>query len=80
MIATTSHDMRTPLNAIINMHGLIENRIKDSLALKWLRVSKNSSQLLCSLVNDTLDYFQIKNDKFILKPSECNLKELVKEC
>ena len=26
MIASTSHDMRTPLNTIINMHQLIETR------------------------------------------------------
>jgi K+-sensing histidine kinase KdpD len=29
MIASTSHDMRTPLNTIINMHRLIESQIAD---------------------------------------------------
>jgi len=30
MIATTSHDMRTPLNNIISMHSMIKNRIKNN--------------------------------------------------
>lgn len=61
MVATTSYYLRTPLNSILNMHSLIENKIGDELALKWLKVSKQYTLLLQSLVNDTLDYFQIKN-------------------
>jgi K+-sensing histidine kinase KdpD len=29
MIASTSHDMRTPINTIINMHKLIETKATD---------------------------------------------------
>ncbi len=57
MVASTSHDMRTPLNTIINMHNLIENDLTDPKLLKWLRVSKTSTNILICLVNDTLDYY-----------------------
>lgn len=57
MVASTSHDMRTPLNTIVNMHELLEQHVNDEQLLKWLKVSKQSTHLLCSLVNDTLDYF-----------------------
>jgi signal transduction histidine kinase len=60
MIASTSHDMRTPLNTIINMHELIEQNTENEHVLKWVKISKNTTFLLSSLVNDTLDYFQIK--------------------
>ena len=30
MIASTSHDMRTPLNTLINMHSLLEKQISNS--------------------------------------------------
>lgn len=80
MMATISHDMRTPLNTIVSMHNLIVNKVSDPLALKWLRVSKNSTLLLCSLVNDTLDYFQIKNDKFSLKPVQFSINKLLDDC
>ena len=57
MIASTSHDMRTPLNTVITMHKLIENKTTDSQLKTWLRVANNSTNLLLYLVNDTLDYF-----------------------
>lgn len=64
MVASTSHDMRTPLNTIINMHQLIELKITDETLKSWLKIAKNSTNLLMFLVNDTLDYFQIKSGKF----------------
>jgi signal transduction histidine kinase len=57
MVASTSHDMRTPLNTILNMHNLIENDLTDPKLLKWLKVSKTSTNILICLVNDTLDYY-----------------------
>ena len=57
MIASTSHDMRTPLNTVISMHTMMEQYITEERVLKWLKVSKNSTSLLLFLVNDTLDYY-----------------------
>ena len=58
MIASTSHDMRTPLNTIVAMLNLLQIKIEDDEeALKWLRIANNSTNLLLFLVNDTLDYF-----------------------
>lgn len=39
MIASTSHDMRTPLNTIKSMLGLIENKNTDVQINKWIYVS-----------------------------------------
>ncbi len=58
MVASTSHDMRTPLNTIINMHNMIELKINDDPELSsWLKIARSSSNLLLYLVNDTLDFF-----------------------
>ncbi len=57
MIASTSHDMRTPLNSIIAMHNIIAGKIKDAETLQYLRVADTSTNLLLFLVNDTLDFF-----------------------
>ena len=81
MVASTSHDMRTPLNTIINMHRILEIRVKDDpQALFCLRVAGSSSNLLLFLVNDTLDFFQIKSGKFKMKCSPCNLAEVIASC
>ena len=43
MIASTSHDMKTPLNSVLSMVDLVERRTTDSKALNWLRIAKNST-------------------------------------
>ena len=67
MIASTSHDMRTPLNAITNMIELVQEKTTDKDILPLLKVANSSACLLFSLVNDTLDYYQIKSGKFSLR-------------
>jgi signal transduction histidine kinase len=46
----------------------------------WLRIASNSTNLLLSLVNDTLDFYQIKSDKFSPQEGALNLLELVENC
>ena len=80
MIASTSHDMRTPLNTIINMLTMIQEKISDPFIIRWIRIALNSSNLLMFLVNDTLDYFQIKSGKFTLKNEKISIRELINNC
>jgi len=80
MVASTSHDMRTPLNTIINMHNIIEKKIKDPSILLLLKAARCSSNLLLYLVNDTLDYFQIRSGKFKIKCVPGSIKDLITGC
>ena len=80
MVASTSHDMRTPLNTIINMLILLQRKIDDPTLLKMLKAATSSSHLLMFLVNDNLDYFQITSGKFIIKNSLVNIKEILNQC
>jgi signal transduction histidine kinase len=58
MVASTSHDMKTPLNSIINMLALLYNQIiKTGGNRMWVKIAENSAYLLLSLVNDTLDFY-----------------------
>lgn len=43
MIASTSHDMRTPLNSIISMLHLLQDKVTDSQLAQLIRVAINSS-------------------------------------
>ena len=78
MIATTSHDMRTPLNTKINTIKVVQEKIKNEQINKWLEITMNSCNLLMFLVNDTLDFFQIKSCKFSLKKKKFTLQKLIK--
>ena len=80
MIASASHDMKTPLNTIINMHCMLESKIINSKALNWLKVAKSSTSLLIYLVNDTLDYYMIKSGKFSSRMGPVNIQDMVKGC
>ena len=86
MIATTSHDMRTPLNTIINMHSMIMKRltslgvfIQDPQIKDWLNRANKSTGLLQFLVNDALDFFQIKSGKFRVRMETFNVRDVVHE-
>jgi signal transduction histidine kinase len=69
--------MRTPLNTIINMIKMMQGRTKDRVLLDWIRVANNSTNLLLFLVNDTLDYFQLKSGKFARRDCNFTVKELI---
>lgn len=64
LTATVSHDLRTPLNAIIGLLNNLDGFIHDQRGILFLNIIRNSSKFMNFLVNDLLDYFQIKNGKF----------------
>eukprot|EP00347_Sterkiella_histriomuscorum_P016347 403353540 len=75
--ATVSHDMRTPINSITGLIDNLEYFIKDNEGKKLLQVIRNSSKILLFLVNDILDFFQLKNGKFKSSLQETDVKESV---
>ena len=65
MTATVSHEMRTPINAILTqLESLQIMLIGQPQILQMTNIIKNSAQLLLYLVNDMLDVYLIKNGKF----------------
>jgi len=64
LAATISHDMRTPLNAILGIGKNLESHVAQEEGLKFLQIMMNSASLLHFLVNDLLDLFRIRNGKF----------------
>eukprot|EP00347_Sterkiella_histriomuscorum_P016217 403354040 len=64
LTATVSHDMRTPLNAMQGLLDSIRLFIQSEKGLKLVQIVDNSSKILLSLVNDLLDFSQIRNGNF----------------
>ena len=75
LTATISHDMRTPLNAILGMGHNLERYVEDANGRKFHKVMMNSASLLLFLTNDLLDLFRIRNGKFISNNTLCNLRK-----
>lgn len=73
-----SHDIRTPLNAIIGMHELALRSIDDKEAVRdSLKKAKRSSQYLVSIINDVLDMSRIENGKMQVSRSQFHMEELL---
>ncbi len=74
LTATVSHDMRTPLNAILGIGKNLEPHIKGEIGTKYFRVIINSAKLMQFLVNDLIDLFRIRNGKFSATENKVDLK------
>ena len=77
-LSTMSHDIRTPMNAIMGMTTLATAHFNDS-ARVWDCLSKIaiSSKHLLSLINDVLDMSKIESGKVTLGSTQILLPELV---
>ena len=73
-----SHDIRTPMNAIIGFTGLAASHIDNKgLVQDYLgKISQSSSHLL-SLINDVLDMSRIESGKVHLEEREESLSDIV---
>ena len=73
-----SHDIRTPLNAILGYSELLQDGIPDQAkrneALKSIR---DSGTMLLQLVNDVLDLSRMESGKITLSPRPVRLEQLV---
>jgi len=80
-LSRMSHEMRTPMNAIIGMAKIAENT-KDIEKLKYcLSTIDTSSEHLLGIINDVLDMSKIEAGKFDLENVPLNLeKMLMKVC
>ena len=74
-----SHDIRTPMNAIIGYTQLLENNLDNKKqALDYISKLKSSSTILLSLINYILEMTQIESGKLDLKKEIGDLDYLVK--
>ena len=75
-----SHDIRTPMNAIIGFTALAQTHIDDRGQVEdYLKKISVSSQHLLSLINDVLDMSRIENGKVTLETKPVHLPELVED-
>ncbi len=77
-LSSMSHDIRTPMNAIIGLTTIATARIDDKDAVKdSLRKITLSSRHLLGLINDILDMSQIESGKISLTIADISLRELL---
>lgn len=77
-LASMSHDIRTPMNAIVGMTDIAKYNIDDKEKVQDCldKITASSTQLL-NLLNNILDMSEIEMDMLRLKESSFNMTELV---
>ena len=77
-LSNMSHDIRTPMNAIIGFTTLALSNIDDTGRVKdYLGKTLASSNHLLSLINDVLDMSRIESGKIHLEEVEVNLSDVL---
>ena len=73
-----SHDIRTPMNAIIGFTGLAATHIDDPARLReYLSKIQTSSSHLLSLINDVLDMSRIESGKVNIEEKKVHLPDVM---
>jgi len=77
-IASVGHELRTPMNAILGLNGILRNELanqpKDAEVVDHIR---RSTQQLLQVVNDILDFSQLQAGKLHLHEDEFALRDVL---
>ena len=78
LLLNMSHDIRTPMNAIVGFSGLLEKSIHDEKkSLDYIKKIRVSSDILLTIINQVLEMARIESGKITLNPESVNIREMV---
>ena len=73
-----SHDIRTPMNAIVGFSGLLEKSLHDEKkSLGYIKKIRVSSDILLTIINQVLEMARIESGKITLSSESVNIREMV---
>lgn len=79
-LSNISHDMRTPMNAIVGFTALAKRHLTDPRQLeKDLKRIEDSSAQLLSLMNNVLELSWLESGRIHIEETACSLPELARE-
>ncbi|MCA9228494.1 MAG: PAS domain S-box protein, partial [Planctomycetales bacterium] len=78
-LANISHELRTPMNAMVGMVELSLGEQISPLVRDYLQTASESTQVLLSLVNDLLDFSRMEAGRFEIEPEPFHLRQLLDE-
>lgn len=76
-----SHDIRTPMNAIIGYAELSRNHLHEPDKLsEYLSDIRTCGQKMLSIIDNILEIARIENNQIVLEESICNIEESFDSC
>ncbi|MEH6909543.1 MAG: ATP-binding protein [Oceanicoccus sp.] len=76
LLATISHELRTPMNGVLGTVDLLSMTQLDLQQQKHIETIRNSGDLLLTLINDVLDYSKLEAGKLELLPQATHVSGL----
>ncbi len=78
-LASMSHDIRTPLNAIIGMTELLAETTLDKEQTEYIGIVESAGEALLDLINDILDLSKIEAGYLELESIDFNIREFIEK-
>ncbi|MCR4283228.1 MAG: ATP-binding protein, partial [Bauldia sp.] len=79
VLATVSHEFRTPLNGILGLTGLLAETELTPDQATYVRAVHSSGEALLALVDDMLDFSKIEAGRLDLRPEPTDLEALLQD-
>lgn len=79
LLATVSHEMRTPLNGVLGLAGVLMETSLTPEQETFVRAMRTSGELLLGLVDDMLDFAKIEAGRFALDPAPHDPEAIVQD-
>jgi signal transduction histidine kinase/CheY-like chemotaxis protein len=79
-LATMSHEVRTPMNAVLGAAGLLRQTRLDAPQAEYVEMISSAGAVLMNVLNDVLDLSKIEAGKFQVLPEPTDLHALVRRC
>ena len=76
-LANMSHEIRTPLNGILTTIQLLQSTAMNIDQSKYIKMLKESSDILLEIINDLLDVSKIESSSFKLNNGAFELRETI---
>ena len=78
-VANISHEIRTPISAVIGMNTLLMHTRLDEKQHEYARLANDSAQSLLAIINDILDFSKMEAGKLEISSTKFSLPDLTKE-
>jgi signal transduction histidine kinase/DNA-binding NarL/FixJ family response regulator/HPt (histidine-containing phosphotransfer) domain-containing protein len=78
-LSNISHEIRTPINAILGMDELILRETREDFTIRYAKNIQGAGKSLLGLINDVLDFSKIDAGKMDIIPVEYDLMSLIND-
>jgi PAS domain S-box-containing protein len=79
-LATMSHEIRSPLNAVVTMSRLLQESELNPEQNRYAQMIFQGGETLLALINDLLDFSKIESDNLVLSSAWFDLRSALSAC